>query len=239
MTDPSIMAPSLSMTDQQDDNERTAPTWLSKTLGGPVEPVMPTDWNGLAVVGEAPGATEVAYGVPFCGNSGRLLKKILDSAGIDKTRTALINVFSMQPVWSVDGEGKRRNNDISHFFTTDPYAGNERLKQYQGKYVLQGPDEDVRNLWRTLRLWKPKVIIACGSIASWALTGEDRIGDNPGRLAETKAVAAPVIVTYHPAYALHRNDEKAAALIAQHFAKARAILVEEEEKAKELVVPFF
>lgn len=212
--------------------------WLSKTLGGPVDPVMPSTWNGLVIVGEAPGATEVAYGVPFCGRSGRLLEKILASAGIDKSQTALINVFRMQPIWSVDGEGKKRNNDVSHFFTTDPLAGNDRLAQYQSKYVLQGPDEDIRDLWRFLRSCRPKVIVACGSVASWALTGEDRIGDGAGRVTTTKAVDAPVIVTYHPAFALHRNDERAASLIAQHFAKARALLVQQVEEERELAVPF-
>ncbi len=210
--------------------------WLDKTLGGPVEPFMPPFWNGIVIVGEAPGAAEIAHGVPFCGPSGRLLTKILDSVGLNKTETALVNTFRMQPTWSINAEGKKRNNDISHFFTTDPHDGNDRLPLYHSKNVLKGPDEDVREMWRFLRQERPKVIVACGAIASWALTGTDTVGETAGRVAETKAIDAPVIVTFHPAYALHRQDEKAAALIAQHFAKAKKML--EETPAVDLTVPF-
>lgn len=213
-------------------------TWINKTLGGPVEPVLPSNWNGIAVVGEAPGAAEIAHGVPFCGPSGRLLTKILDAAGLNKIETALVNTFRMQPAWSINADGKRKSNDISHYFTTDPSEANIRLPPFRGSYILKGPDEDVRDMWRFLRAIKPKVIVACGAVATWALTGEDAVGDGAGRVCETKAVDSPVIVTFHPAYALHRQDEKAAAMIAQHFAKAKRLLVEQNEKADELAVPF-
>jgi uracil-DNA glycosylase family 4 len=38
--------------------------------------------SGLMIIGEAPGASEDANGVPFCGASGKLLDKILEAAGL-------------------------------------------------------------------------------------------------------------------------------------------------------------
>ena len=47
-------------------------------------PSDPRGWNGIALVGEAPGAEEVKRGHPFVGPSGERLKKILEDAGIDR-----------------------------------------------------------------------------------------------------------------------------------------------------------
>src|SRR5437764_12564116 len=40
----------------------------------------------LYVVGEAPGAAEIAQGRPFVGAAGRALREMLDEAGIDPRR---------------------------------------------------------------------------------------------------------------------------------------------------------
>ena len=40
----------------------------------------------LAIVGEAPGKQEVEEGRPFVGNAGKLLDKLLEEAGIDRSK---------------------------------------------------------------------------------------------------------------------------------------------------------
>lgn len=51
----------------------------------------------LAVVGEAPGATEDATGRPFTGRSGALLDLLLDQAGLPRATVAVLNVVRCRP----------------------------------------------------------------------------------------------------------------------------------------------
>ncbi len=196
--------------------------WRDDTFGGPVEALMPVKpFNGIAVVGKAPGSTEVITGVPFAGRSGKLLDKILAGAGIDREAIILANPFRYQPAWTVGEDGKRRENDESLFFTDEPLLANDRLPAYQNRRLRKGPDEDVRILWRLLQKEKPAVIIACGAIAIWSLTGRDQVGNLSGTFLETACVKAPVMATYHPAYALRRDDDDAAMKIMDDFVTAR------------------
>ena len=51
----------------------------------------------IAIVGEAPGQTEVAYKRPFMGESGELLEHVLESYGYDREETFLTNACSCRP----------------------------------------------------------------------------------------------------------------------------------------------
>jgi uracil-DNA glycosylase family 4 len=51
----------------------------------------------VAIVGEAPGATEDETGRPFVGRSGALLDQLLAEAGLDRARTAVLNVVKCRP----------------------------------------------------------------------------------------------------------------------------------------------
>jgi uracil-DNA glycosylase len=51
----------------------------------------------VAIVGEAPGATEDETGRPFVGRSGALLDELLAAAGLDRGRTAVLNVVKCRP----------------------------------------------------------------------------------------------------------------------------------------------
>ena len=53
--------------------------------------------NGIAVVGEAPGANEARLGVPFTGISGKLLDQVLRYHHIDRAETLLTNACSCRP----------------------------------------------------------------------------------------------------------------------------------------------
>ena len=78
-----------------------------ENLPGPIAyqlPVLP--FNGLAIVGEAPGADEVKQGQPFVGRSGQLLNELLEEAGIARAHTLIANVFRYQPP----------ANKVAHFF---------------------------------------------------------------------------------------------------------------------------
>ena len=51
----------------------------------------------VAIVGEAPGATEDQTGRPFVGKSGALLDELLAVAGLDRGRAAVLNVVKCRP----------------------------------------------------------------------------------------------------------------------------------------------
>lgn len=52
---------------------------------------------GLVIVGEAPGAEEDATGVPFCGDSGKLLTKYLNAIGLLRDDIFICNVLKCRP----------------------------------------------------------------------------------------------------------------------------------------------
>ena len=200
-----------------DEEGGIGPEWDGISLAGPVEPVVPAhSWNGILVVGKSPGDAEIAHGIPMSGPTGRLLDQMLARAGLSRAETAVTNVFRMQAPWTVDGEGKKRANDVSAFFTDDPALANTRLFQLGSRYVRKGPDGHVRDLWRMIRVIKPTVILALGDIAAWAITGEGGLKGRMGEPLENPCSASPVVVTYNPAYAIHKRDEAIAALIAEH-----------------------
>lgn len=51
----------------------------------------------LALVGEAPGATEDETGRPFVGRSGALLDQLLGDAGLSRSESAVLNIVKCRP----------------------------------------------------------------------------------------------------------------------------------------------
>jgi uracil-DNA glycosylase family 4 len=51
----------------------------------------------VLLIGEAPGATEDAVGVPFVGRAGQLLDQLLAEAGLPRERVAMANVLKCRP----------------------------------------------------------------------------------------------------------------------------------------------
>ncbi len=53
--------------------------------------------NNLVIIGEAPGATEEAEGKPFVGKSGKLLRRELQSVGLELDKVTFINICWCRP----------------------------------------------------------------------------------------------------------------------------------------------
>jgi len=51
----------------------------------------------IMLIGEAPGAQEVAYGEPFVGRSGQILNSALEEVGIDRAKLYITNAVSCRP----------------------------------------------------------------------------------------------------------------------------------------------
>jgi uracil-DNA glycosylase len=152
------------------------------------EPTLPprADW---LIVGEAPGENEDAQGEPFVGEAGKLLDNMLRAMLVDgqplaRQRNVFIsNVLKCRPVAD-------RNPSSAEVAMCQPY------------------------LQRQISLLQPKIILAMGRFAVQALTGStEPLGKLRGRVhaLQGSSYAAPVIVTYHPAYLLRNLPDKAKA----------------------------
>lgn len=159
-------------------------------------------WNGIALIGEAPGAEEVKLGHPFVGRSGQLLDKMLDKAGIERKQSLVANVFRFQPP----------GNKVDHFFISRRAAkvGNiplaEEFGQFGSAWVRGDFATEISHLAATLQKLKPKVLVALGRTPLWALTGQNGLLNKVGKPLPSSLVEdVPVIPTYHPSFILRGN----------------------------------
>ena len=144
----------------------------------------------IALVGEAPGATEVSgipsAGVPpqpFIGKSGVLLTELLNNAGILRSKCYLTNVMKERP--------SLYSNDISGDFATNT----KNQVTHQSKRFLAYIEE----LREELMLIKSNVIVAVGKPALWALCGRTEITKLRGSVLESTLIPGrKVIPIIHP-----------------------------------------
>lgn len=168
----------------------------------------------IAIVGEAPGEEETDKGRPFLGRSGWLLNKILKQIGIERDACLITNVFRDRPL----------NNDVNQFFVKKSVA---KRAGYSSEYPagvggLVHPDfaGELARLAHELERARPRVVIALGVTALWALTGRTSIASVRGTVLESSLVPGLLVVpTYHPA-AILRQWENLTSVVAD-FRKAK------------------
>lgn len=138
----------------------------------------------LAILGEAPGADEEAYGVPFVGASGRLLDSVLGTVGVDRSQCFIGNVCQYRPP----------GNDISEWGYDHPRV-----------------QEGVAELSQQLTDFQPHCILALGNTPMWFLTGKPFGVKGSGvGISDYACFIHPidkfgckkVVASYHPAYTL-------------------------------------
>jgi DNA polymerase len=201
----------------------TTPTRPYNAIAGPIGAEYPTVRpNGVMIIGEAPGRNEAILKRPFVGPAGQLLDTLLQNANIDRQATLICNVFRWQPTWSIDAAGKRRNNDIESFFTSDLTVACTDIPPYNGRSLHQSHREDINFLTSLIHGQNPQRIIALGTIALWALTGKTTMRDVRGKAVQTPLSPAPVFPSWHPAYALHKKDPAISADILADIVRATA-----------------
>jgi DNA polymerase-1 len=141
----------------------------------------------MMLVGEAPGESEVRQRRPFVGASGQELDRMLHDAGINRTDCYITNVVRQRPP----------SNKIEKFFLK--HTANNRIP---GPIVLAGID----HLKKEILALRPKVIVAFGDTALWALTGNTGIVKWRGsQLTYCDGdFECTLIPTYHPAAVLRQ-----------------------------------
>ncbi|MCE3607226.1 UdgX family uracil-DNA binding protein [Massilia sp. P8910] len=185
------------------DQCRRCELWQNATqaVGG----VGPLDAR-IMLVGEQPGDQEDLAGLPFVGPAGQLLDRAMDKAELDRRTIYLTNAvkhFKWEP------RGKRRMHKTPAQREIDACS-----------YWLGSELEQVR----------PEVVVALGSTALKAVTG------NPHATLK-EVLGKPfmhegrwVVVVYHPSYILRVPGE-------DMKAQAFAVMVDGFRRARELALP--
>ena len=137
----------------------------------------------ILLVGEAPGATEDAQGIPFCGESGKLLDKMLAAIGISREKNAYITntIF-----WRPPANRRPTNEEINI------------CKPFVEKHIA---------------LIQPQLIILVGGTATTSLLGTNegisyirRHNYSYTNRYLTKPIHTTAI--FHPAYLLRQPMQK-------------------------------
>ena len=139
----------------------------------------------LIVCGEAPGKHEEEQGQPFVGPTGQETRSMLRTAGIAPESCFYMNVFPYRPP----------GNDI-------------KLAAQTGHTI----EECIPDMWETIKAIKAagggRCILALGSLALNALTGETGIKKWRGSILPSLYASTKVVPSIHPANLFERRGMK-------------------------------
>lgn len=172
----------------------------------------------IAIVGESWGKEEAIAKAPFVGESGKELTRMLQDAGLSRGDCFVTNVCSRRPP----------DNDMRYFFISSVASKASGEVPLRGLYPDKSTRSDLARLHQQLAVIKPRVIIALGNYALWALTESNfKVGTKGGWKVPSGVsnwrgsylewntwdadgidpeLHTPVIPTFHPA-AIMRNWE--------------------------------
>lgn len=132
----------------------------------------------VLLLGEAPGAEEDKQGLPFVGQSGQLLDKVLAAVGLDRTKVYITNILP----WRPPGNRTPNTQEVALF---RPYV----LKHIS----LINPKV---------------VVCLGGTSTKALLQTTEGIMKLHGRWTTTKGISAKIMPTFHPAYLLRSPSQK-------------------------------
>ena len=157
----------------------------------------------VVLVGEAWGQQEAEELAPFVGASGQLLRKMLEQVGIKDYY--LTNVFNLHPV----------KNALRNLCQKRRVLGSELpplVKSPMG-YLKEQYFGELERLWNEIYEIDPKVIIALGNTALWALCREDGIKAWRGYMTKTYQGDFKVMPTWHPTAILRQYSLRTTSLM--------------------------
>ncbi|MDR2681953.1 MAG: uracil-DNA glycosylase [Holosporaceae bacterium] len=132
----------------------------------------------ILFVGEAPGAEEDKQGIPFVGQSGQLLDKIMNAVGLDRTKVYITNILP----WRPPGNRTPTTEEMTLF---RPYV----LKHI----ALINPKI---------------VVCLGGTASKTLLQTNDSLSQLRGRPVRIAEISAEIFATFHPAYLLRSPSQK-------------------------------
>lgn len=153
---------------------KLCPLHSTRTLGVPgwIGP----NYNGIAIMCEAPGREEDLRGVPLVGRAGQLLDTYLEAVGMHRDELLLMNRIRCRPP----------NNDIRSSEAVSALA--------------------ICDQWtvREIDVYSPRVLVLMGSTAAKPVFGNVAVAS--GRGSYTTLDERHYVYAYHPAAALRNSD---------------------------------
>jgi uracil-DNA glycosylase len=149
------------------------------------------------IVGEAPGATENTKRRPFCGPSGRVLKQLMDLAGL---------YAEDQLPWGNDGDGDSGMEVAStgNSFITNVVKYRPPGNRTPTTREIHFGQMELREEWKAIG--RPRLLVAVGAVARAALVPAE-LSLRPGQWAALKDGQTYVWVQYHPAWGLRQGNK--------------------------------
>ena len=131
----------------------------------------------IVVVAESWGSHEAQQKKPLVGPSGYEFDRMLREAGYPRDQIFCTNVFGAQPP----------NNEVWRFFSTKQSG----VPKWKGLQPTEWAKSELNRLYRQLEAVSPRIVIAAGNYALWALTedlvsyGSESTGDGATVLVPT------------------------------------------------------
>jgi uracil-DNA glycosylase len=145
----------------------------------------------IVFIGESWGKEEEVAQAPFVGTSGKMLRRMVASAGIDISQCHLTNVFNFHP----------RGDDIDEVCGPQSSALAGYPAHHGAKYVHRLYHPELDRLNRELAFHKPNILVLLGNTAMWACLGKSGVAKWRGttELSTHTCPGIKCIATYHPA----------------------------------------
>ena len=145
---------------------------------------------------DCPTTTEVRLGKINVGSIQTVLDPMFKFAGIDVSSAMLTHAIQLKPA---------QDNLQSFFYKRSEYKNVKKETEWRSDfaptqygYLKPEYEQDIKRLWNEIEEYKPKVIIAMGGVALWALCGLDKVGSYRGSFIETSNKKYKVMPTYSP-----------------------------------------
>lgn len=141
---------------------------------------------------------------------------MLTQAGIDPLSCRMTNVFQTHPAGNNMGAFCGKRSEVPKDYPFPPLG--------TGMWVLPEHLAELDRLGEELAETKPRLVIACGNTAIWALLGRTGITKLRGTIFHSERYGVAVLPTFHPAAIL--RDWALRTIVVTDFIKAQRYLTE-------------
>ena len=133
----------------------------------------------IMIIGEAPGVEEEARGIPFCGQSGMLLKQMLLESEIFFKDCYVTNIMNIRPP----------NNNFGFFY-----------KEQDRKEPSHDLAKSIEYLHQKIQRIRPNIVLCVGAEPLRAVCNKRKIMSWRGSVMQVNGIK--VLATYHPSAVL-------------------------------------
>lgn len=144
----------------------------------------------ILIVGDMPAEQDLLRSEPFIGGGGYELNKILNEAGTFREDCCMTLVM----------RDRVKGNNIENIVATKKKNITAEHVLFNGKHVLPSVVAGIEELRREVQRLRPNVVVPCGNLSLWALTGEWSVDNWRSSVMESSLVSGvKVIPTLSPA----------------------------------------